>query len=235
LRKFTDFFCRQSTEKTATPSDCVRTVDQSRESREAYVSEFLGAYLYPLMRIITAGVGEWTTDSRSVRTHTCYVITHTVSVHILCHYRHTMSVYRYRVMLSCLMILNIISYLVLSNYIISQYIVLNNVVLKSEINSPLHQYITSHHTTSHHTTSHHITSHLTTSPYPLTTSLHCTALSRWRHLKGLRVLLTLSGSGVALWSLLPPLLSCLSAPIRDEDTAVRLGKYMCRYKCTCLV
>jgi hypothetical protein len=73
-----NYFGRQSTDKSTTYNDSAGTVDQSLESREACVSAFLGAYLYPLMRIITAGVGEWTTDSRYVRTHN-------VSVHILCY------------------------------------------------------------------------------------------------------------------------------------------------------
>ena len=66
-------FGRQSTEKSTTQTDSARTVDQSLESREACISAFLGAYLYPIMRIITAGVGEWTTDSRYVRTHSVTV------------------------------------------------------------------------------------------------------------------------------------------------------------------
>ena len=43
---------------------CEGTVDQNLESKELCVSKFLGSYLYPIMRIITIGIGEWTSDSR---------------------------------------------------------------------------------------------------------------------------------------------------------------------------
>ena len=44
---------------------------------------------------------------------------------------------------------------------------------------------------------------------------------RRRNLKGLEVLINLTGS--SLGNFLPQLLSCLGAPIRDEDTGVRTG------------
>jgi hypothetical protein len=43
-------------------STVVQTLDPIPDSE--HVGRFLQCYLYPLMRIITAGVGEWTTDSR---------------------------------------------------------------------------------------------------------------------------------------------------------------------------
>ena len=88
MLEITDLFCRRSPEKSATHTDFLETVDQSLESREACVSVFLEAYLYPLMRIITAGVGEWTTDSRyvSARTVTVQIQSHVIQHDTILHH-----------------------------------------------------------------------------------------------------------------------------------------------------
>jgi hypothetical protein len=59
---------------TQVPVEMVCSTDDSQDSTGVqtldlipdleHVGRFLQCYLYPLMRIITAGVGEWTTDSR---------------------------------------------------------------------------------------------------------------------------------------------------------------------------
>ena len=61
------------------------------------------------------------------------------------------------------------------------------------------------------------------SPHVLIASCTLALSLRRRHLKGMQVLVSMTGGG--LGSLLPQLLTCLSAPIRDEDAAVRTGTY----------